>query len=168
MNIFYTAARPDICAREHCDKHVCKMIIEYAQLLSTAHHVIDGEAAQSLGIYRVTHRNHPSSLWVRQSVEHYGYVRDLLVSLSDEYSHRYDNKVHKTARTVLPALLLPPKGMPMAGGWTLPPQCMPEEYQGPDTVQAYRRYICGAKGHFAKWTKRPTPSWFSTNLIGAV
>ena len=24
----------------HCDKHVCKMIIEYAQIMSTAHRVL--------------------------------------------------------------------------------------------------------------------------------
>ena len=27
----------------HCDKHVVKMILEYAQLLSTAHRVLDGD-----------------------------------------------------------------------------------------------------------------------------
>ena len=27
----------------HCDKHVVKMIIEYAQLMSTAHRVLDGD-----------------------------------------------------------------------------------------------------------------------------
>ena len=31
------------CAKQHVDKHVVKMIVEYAQLLSTAHRVLDGE-----------------------------------------------------------------------------------------------------------------------------
>ena len=43
MNIFYLNKDPKICAEQHCDKHVVKMIVEYAQLLSTAHRVIDGE-----------------------------------------------------------------------------------------------------------------------------
>ena len=43
MNIFYLHKDPDICAEYHCDKHVLKMIIEYAQLLSTAHRMLDGE-----------------------------------------------------------------------------------------------------------------------------
>ena len=43
MNIFYLSAYPDQCAQMHCDKHVCKMIIEYAQIMSTAHRVLDGE-----------------------------------------------------------------------------------------------------------------------------
>ena len=42
MNIFYLNESPETCAQMHCDKHVVKMIIEYAQLLSTAHRVIDG------------------------------------------------------------------------------------------------------------------------------
>ena len=42
MNIFYLDHHTQRCANQHCDKHVVKMIIEYAQLLSTAHRVIDG------------------------------------------------------------------------------------------------------------------------------
>ena len=43
MNIFYLHKEPEVSARLHCDKHVVKMIIEYAQMLSTAHRMIDGE-----------------------------------------------------------------------------------------------------------------------------
>ena len=43
MNIFYLNRDPIKCALQHCDKHVVKMIIEYAQLMSTAHRVLDGE-----------------------------------------------------------------------------------------------------------------------------
>ena len=158
MNIFYTSSSPRIAAQEHCDKHVVKMIIEYAQLLSTAHHVIDGDSARS-DIYRVTHKNHPSAVWVRESVEHYGYVVSLLEELGNEYTHRY-GKTHKTIREVLPALLLPPKRMPMDGGWTPPPQCMPDEYKRPLVTAAYRNYIRSAKRPFAKWTNRQAPAWF--------
>ena len=37
MNIFYLHNNPKVCAEQHVDKHVVKMIVEYAQLLSTAH-----------------------------------------------------------------------------------------------------------------------------------
>lgn len=43
MNIFFLSAKLDECAKYHCDKHVVKMILEYAQLLSTAHRIIDGK-----------------------------------------------------------------------------------------------------------------------------
>ena len=42
MNIFYLHREPEACAQAHLDKHVTKMIIEYAQLMSTAHRVLDG------------------------------------------------------------------------------------------------------------------------------
>lgn len=43
MNLFYTNRDPQLCAQDHCDKHVVKMILEYAQLLSTAHRLLDGK-----------------------------------------------------------------------------------------------------------------------------
>ena len=43
MNIFYLDRDVRKCAQMHLDKHVVKMIIEYAQLMSTAHRYCDGE-----------------------------------------------------------------------------------------------------------------------------
>ena len=42
MNIFYLHNDPKVCAELHVDKHVVKMIVEYAQLLSTAKRMTDG------------------------------------------------------------------------------------------------------------------------------
>ena len=42
MNVFYLHEDPKTCAEMHIDKHCVKMIIEYAQLMSTAHRVLDG------------------------------------------------------------------------------------------------------------------------------
>ena len=42
MNIFYLHKDPKVCAEQHLDKHVVKMLIEYAQLMSTAHRMLDG------------------------------------------------------------------------------------------------------------------------------
>ena len=43
MNIFYLNYNPKTCAQMHNDSHCSKMIIEYAQLMSTAHRYLDGE-----------------------------------------------------------------------------------------------------------------------------
>lgn len=43
MNIFYIDTNPVQAAKWMVDKHVIKMILESAQLLSTAHRVLDGE-----------------------------------------------------------------------------------------------------------------------------
>ena len=42
MNIFFLAKTPEKSAQYLCDKHVPKMIIESAQMLSTAHRLLDG------------------------------------------------------------------------------------------------------------------------------
>lgn len=42
MNIFTLSINPFEAAAYHCDKHVVKMVVEYAQLLSTAHRLLDG------------------------------------------------------------------------------------------------------------------------------
>ena len=42
MNIFYLDSNPKTCAEMHHDKHCSKMLVEYAQLMSTAHRVLDG------------------------------------------------------------------------------------------------------------------------------
>ena len=43
MNIFMLDENPQTNVEMHCDKHVVKMVIEYAQLMSTAHRVLDGK-----------------------------------------------------------------------------------------------------------------------------
>ena len=56
MNIFYLSRDPVEAAKLQCDRHVVKMILETAQLLSTAHVELDGEQVA----YKATHKNHPS------------------------------------------------------------------------------------------------------------
>lgn len=133
MNIFYLAHSPSDCAKMHCDKHVVKMILETAQLLSTAHHERGSTAP-----YKPTHRNHPSAVWVRSGVKQYRWAYSLLEALSDEYTLRY-GKVHKTWERCSEALREPPKGIPVVE-WSDPPQCMPDECKDSSAVVAYRQY----------------------------
>ena len=42
MNIFVLDRNPTIAAQQMCDKHVVKMIVESAQMLSTCHRMSDG------------------------------------------------------------------------------------------------------------------------------
>ena len=61
MNIFFLDKDPIIAAQYHCDKHCVKMILESAQLLSTAHRVLDEDDAHP-DLYKVAHKNHPSTI----------------------------------------------------------------------------------------------------------
>jgi hypothetical protein len=159
MNIFYVNEDPVVAAKSLCDKHVIKMILESAQMLSTAHHVFGNPPE---GIYKKTHENHPCNVWIRLSHQHYEWVYDHAIALCKEYTDRY-GRVHKTEQLLITLLSEPPTGIP-AGCFLAPPQCMPEEYRGLNTVKAYRKYYIGSKAYMATW-KRGRPKWFHTQHV---
>jgi hypothetical protein len=157
MNIFYLDSDPATCAQYHCDKHVIKMILESAQLLSTAHHELESPLAKHL--YKKTHANHPSALWARESAAHYEWLYQLLTQLSLEYTNRY-LKTHRTYDTLGAYLSVVPPKIQHITSWTDPPQCMPDAYKDNDTVTAYRRYYMQDKP-FAVWEHTATPKWYA-------
>jgi hypothetical protein len=169
MNIFYLDHDTKVCASQHNDKHVVKMILEYAQLLSTAHHVCDERVRWHDGfgngfhthlrenIYKKTHVNHPSAVWARANVENYFWLYTLWLDLLDEYTHRY-GKVHASAR-LRKWLSCAPAHIP-DGKFYEPTQAMPDEFKSSSSIEAYRKYYASAKKHLAKWTKRNMPVWY--------
>ena len=158
MNIYYLDRDPKIAAQMMSEKHVVKIILESAQMLSTAHRVLDGdEYADKNGLYKKAHVNNPSSEWVRQCYQHYRWLYAHMVALMEEYTYRY-GKHHATERLKVP-LSEYPKAIPV-GDYTEPPQCMPEVCKGKDTVLAYQNYYIIEKSGFARWTKREIPTWF--------
>ena len=178
MNIFYLHKDPKTCAEMHCDKHVCKMIIEYAQLMSTAHRVIDGVSYEGRTannrriarwlhplenhekvLYKASHINHPSNIWVRESQNHYNWLYEMWTHLCDEYTHRYD-KIHMTDSKLRGILENPTKQIEVK---TIddPYLTMPNYVKQPKVVEAYKNYYINYKKDFAKWTKRPTPKFMN-------
>lgn len=158
MNIFYLSANPVEAAQMHLDKHIVKMILETAQLLSTAHRLIDGDDIIDPIIYKATHKNHPCAKWCRESLQNYQWLYQLFCALCDEYTFRY-NRIHLTDTKLRQVLKTPPKGIPNIGFTTLA-QAMPVEYKHSDPIVAYRNYYIGAKNKFAVWTKRAKPDWY--------
>ena len=57
MNIFVLHENPTIAAQYHCDRHVVKMVLETAQLLSTTHHILSSPLASR--VYQPTHKKSP-------------------------------------------------------------------------------------------------------------
>ena len=188
MNIFYLDHEVNKCAKMHNDKHVIKMILEYAQLLSTAHRYLDGtpndirsattgrkqvryilpDSRNDL-LYSATHINHPSAVWVRQSVGNYMWLSNLLVELCKEYSYRY-GKVHKCERDGLVQMLhdcIPDNIRSIA--FTEPTPAMPDEVKiVGSSLASYRNYYINNKQHLASWkgkvNSRTVPEWFHANL----
>ncbi len=191
MNIFYLDHDVRKCAKMHNDKHVVKMILEYAQLLSTAHRILDGVLSAGVSasgrkktiyvladnrdttLYSATHVNHPSAVWVRQSAKNYMWLAELLEECCKEYTHRYD-KVHKVERDGLMQALKNqfPTNIP-DGPFTGPTPAMPEDVKvlrevytdryELDSLASYRNYYIKNKTHLANWKKRPVPDWYNDN-----
>jgi hypothetical protein len=151
MNIFYLDRNPNISAKAMTDKHVVKMILESAQLLSTAHHMLDTNETPK-GIYKKTHVNHPSAIWVRESSENYKWLYNHFIALCDEYTERY-GRVHKTDLELSYILSNIPKHIPHAD-FTQPPQAMPDIYKHRDSVHAYHVYYQAEKLHMSKDKER--------------
>ena len=188
MNIFYLDKNPKNCAEMHNSKHTIKMILEYAQLLSTAHRIIDGvpklERSETTGrqrtryilsddrddvLYAATHINHPSAIWVRQSLSNYMWLSHLLVELCHEYTYRY-GKVHKCESIGLVKMLLNqvPNNIPN-GPFTEPTPAMPDDVKvSGDSIASYRNYYIQNKQHLASWSgkinNRPIPEWFHASV----
>lgn len=172
MNIFFLDKDPHKAAKMHCDKHTVKMILESAQLLSTAHRVLDGELINKKWIlkdnrenalYKATHANHPSAIWTRSNINHYMYLYRLFCELMEEYTYRY-GKVHK-CDSMREILSNAPTNIVKTNNWQDPPQCMPDDSKvDGDVVEAYRNYYTNHKARFAKWTRRKEPSWWNVKI----
>jgi len=180
MNIFILDNDPVIAAQEQCDKHVVKMIVESAQMLSTVHRMLDGvmERRPSKSgamlqywklndqreniLYKACHFNHPSTVWTRESKANYQWHYQHFIALCDEYTYRY-GKVHSTDIKLRIALQQIPTNIPekhmtpfkLAMGSN--PECILE-----DAVESYRRFYETKQKRFTMvWTKRPVPKWFN-------
>lgn len=151
---------PKICAEMHCNAHCCKMIIEYAQMLSTAHRVLETNLDENL-IYKSTHVNHPCAIWVRQSSLNYMWLYELFICLCNEYTRRYSRK-HLTDKKLRNILCFLPKNIPNKG-FTNFPKAMPDDVKENNVVLAYRNFYCKYKLEIAVWPKNP-PDWFEEIL----
>ena len=132
MNAFGLDRNYTVSAMLHNDKHVVKMNIEYCQLMSTAHRVLDGEeyydktknnrrikrwrlddVHMENTLYKASHINHPTNIWVRSTVGNYLWMYGLWEALAEEYTHRY-GKVHASWEKLHNELAMPPKNIPDA------------------------------------------------------
>jgi len=155
MNIFVLDKDPAEAAKMHCDKHVIKLIIESAQMLCKAH--VHG------GKDNVPYKgkgfiNHPCSVWVRSSIHNYRWLVKMSLCLCEEYTYRY-GKIHKSQQVIEWAKDNEPNipNIPM----TSFVQAMPDDVKDDNAVEAYRKYYIHYKNHFAKWTTRHAPVWYT-------
>lgn len=177
MNIFFVDRNPVMAAKCLCDQHVVKMTLETAQILSTACIEL-GVASKIPGLYKATHKNHPSCVWARSSPEHFNWLLAHGIALGEEYTERF-GKVHRSAQVFLEILksksIISKHAKFPTTGWSDPPiavrdplraQVTTRDKQGKiDVVASYRKYYRDHKKVFgvvrkrnASW-KQNKPTW---------
>lgn len=167
---------PKKAAQAHIDRHVVKMLIEYAQILSTVHRLIDPPEWVYPDLYKVTHKNHPSVKWASQSNAEYVWLRELWLELHIEYMHRYGSGKpdprHASVKKLHAPLFWPPHNIPRVPSRIGRAPYMAKEFQAvgdlkrTNPVDAYREYYRTTKQFdangkpMAVWTNRGKPEWF--------
>ncbi len=181
MNIFILDNDPIKAAQLQCDKHIPKMVVESAQMLSTVHRMIDGvmERRPSKSgsmlqyfklddyrediLYKAVHMNHPCTVWSRENCSNYDWHYKHFIALCNEYTYRY-GKIHASETKLAAVLKSAPKNIKHTTGKSpfrlamgSNPECMFE-----DAVKSYRAFYQTKQARFAmKWTKRKQPEWFN-------
>lgn len=187
MNLFYLDEDLDKCAEYHVDKHVTKMQLEAAQLLCTnlwidylfgyvprpinsdENKVLQETRKEQKNLsmedrifpYLPTMPNHPSTIWVRSSLDNFEWTHCYANALNSEQHYRYGT-THKSIDII--NSLPDPKNIQRVGFTTFG-LAMPDilkDYDNP--IQSYRDYYHLDKGTFASWTNRGKPDWWDENL----
>jgi hypothetical protein len=156
MNIFYIEDEPTEIAKSHVDRHVVKMPVECAQMLST---VLRTQLNIDYG-YKAVYVNHPCTKWTGESLENFKFLLKLGIALCDEYEHRY-GKEHATKK-VLNGMLNYRNEISMGlpnSGFSEPPKCVSEQWKSLNTKEAYRQYYIHVKKRLHNWTNREKPAW---------
>jgi len=168
MNIFFLDRDPRLCAAYHGDKHVRKMMLEYAQLLCGAHHAA-GNLLGLTGLYKPSHLQNRYSLWTRESAGHYAWLYRLWEELAGEYTRRKQARLpnntevshqHASWWQLGEMLRKPPHELRCP--WKDPPACDALlGWKNIDRVEGYRMLYMGPKRHLAVWSPpATTPEWF--------
>lgn len=182
MNLFYLDDDLDKCAEYHIDKHVGKMQLEAAQLMTTTlwvdkyiGYVPRKLTSEELGVindakrnepsiddrvftrYLPTHINHPCAIWARTSLEHHYWIICYITALDSENQWR-GNKPHASC---IEALRMPLPIHLHNIGWQKPALAMPEQYKSSDPVASYRQYYINDKADIASWKRRGPPYWWN-------
>ena len=153
MNIFFLHRDPSRAAKAQCDKHVVKMVLETAQMLSTGAHKFKYTGVT--GLYKPAYENHPMTQWVSLTKNNYMWTCEHGLALSKEYTVRY-KKFH-ACQQVIDAIRELYPSLSSFKNITDPPQCMPDKFKQDDFVRAYRDYYVHKIG---QW-KSP-PKWFKS------
>lgn len=173
LNFFFLDRDPKKCAHYHGDKHLNKMQLEYAQIVSTVLWKIHGKTPflteeDKPHLYKPSHVNHPVVVWATQSSAHVFMIIEVGLALAEEKKSRAIiakglKKTWKTTHKSTPVLEWVKTHMPqdelfeLGKEWVDPPACMPQclKTKGKDVVDRYRLYYAAHKVQLTGLCWRP-------------
>jgi hypothetical protein len=168
MNLFILSLNFKECAEFMFDKHVSKIILEAVQMLCTAMQIIDpdNEIKDKIKLYKIAHKNHPVTIWMRTSLANYMWALELVKAMHDEWKYRYDHPEGKLHKSYIVAMYLrqyaPSADKFPCQGMTPFALAMPIECKTDDAVESYRKYYqTKEKQEIASWKKRGKPNWYN-------
>ena len=174
MNIFVLHTDADRAARDQCDKHVPKMIVETAQMMASALRThgaedVDMPLTKSGSPYKGGYPNHPCTRWASECQENFLWLAEHGLALCNEFEFRFE-KEHACFEPILEMMMLNIL-IPKKGGRTPFALAMPDEFRPIDidgeleyhayglrAVEAYRAYYHSKE--FAEWKYTDEPSWW--------
>ena len=167
MNLFILSLDFQACAEALFDKHVSKILLEAVQMLCTAIQIVDpeNEISKQIKLYKIAHKNHPVTIWIRTSLENYIWTLNLVDAMHAEWKYRYDHPPEKMHKSYIVAKYLreyAPKAEKFPKiGLTNFALAMPDECKCSDPIESYRRYYqTKEKQKIASWKKREKPEWY--------
>lgn len=173
MNIFVIDRDPYVSAQHLPDRHVTKMILECAQMLSIvfSHHYWDiGQVKKVDGTpfktARGAFKNHPCTQWAAAHPNNCAWLIAHAVGLCNEFYLRYE-KHHGLARSINEvADLFEAKRVPLMSHLYVDKfaRAMPEDLKNDysiDDVTAYRRYLNRKGWCYSNFKRLPgrRPDW---------
>ena len=163
VNFFYLDNDPKICAQCYCNKHIIKIPIEIAQILSKIHHELKSGIDYN-NIYKsslVVKNTLGPYMWTMESLDNYIWTCKLGLELINEYKFRYNKETFKT-QIVLETLLDNPPNLPKIGKTKFINTNQIDMFQfiSNDPIICARYNYCEMKCSNDIWTNRQKPVWF--------
>jgi hypothetical protein len=156
------------------------MPVESAQMLSTAHRILDGKLQKIPSksgkrivkgyihpthddlLYKAVHHGHPCTIWTMESSSNYLWHFRHWVALCDEFKYRYE-KEHMSYTKLYHTLKNMPTNIPIGPmtpfklAMNSNPECMFPD----DPVKSYKMFYQTKQARFKMvWKNRKIPEWF--------
>jgi hypothetical protein len=162
MNIFALSDCPKQAAKWYCDRHCTKMPLEIAQLLCSVFWMQKQTAP-----YKLSHKNHPCSIFVRESCLNFEWTVEHGLALCKEYTERY-NRVHASQSVIqwcsdncdqINFDVFERTDFKTAISDDCICKTLPE-FENANSIEKYRMYYIHDKKHLHQW-KQNKPYWIN-------